>query len=218
MNLIFLGPPGGGKGTQARIAQDQYGLVQIATGDMLRDAVKQGTELGKKAKEYMDAGQLVPDDLIVNMIRERIEAPDCANGFILDGFPRTVEQAKALDRMLDDTGRKLNAVIEIRVPDDELVRRITGRFTCANCGEGYHDEFKKPQKDGVCDKCGGTEFSRREDDNEETVRSRLTAYHEQTAPIIPYYESTGLLRVVDGTKPIEEVTGDLTKILEEVSG
>ena len=217
MNLIFLGPPGGGKGTQARQVQDRFCIVQLSTGDMLREAIAANTEVGRKAKEVMDQGGLVPDDIMVSMIRERIQRPDAAKGFLLDGFPRTVAQAEALDRMLQTLGADLDAVIEIRVPDDELIRRVTGRFTCANCGEGYHQEFKRPEVDGVCDKCGSTEFTRRGDDNAETVANRLQAYHDQTAPIIPYYEARRLLRVVDGTRPIEEVNDEIARIVREVS-
>ncbi|MGC2857068.1 adenylate kinase [Novispirillum sp. DQ9] len=212
--LIFMGPPGGGKGTQAQRLQDDYGIVQLSTGDMLRAAVASGTEIGKKAKAVMDAGQLVSDDIVIGIIDERLDAADCANGFILDGFPRTVAQAEALDKLLADKGMALDAVLELRVPDSLLVDRITGRYTCAKCGAGYHDSFKKPTVEGVCDSCGGTEFKRRADDNAETVKSRLEAYHAQTAPLLPYYEGKGLLTVVDGTLPIDEVTRQLEAALE----
>ncbi|WP_142848557.1 adenylate kinase [Telmatospirillum sp. J64-1] len=214
MRLILLGPPGGGKGTQAKRLQDRFGLVQLSTGDMLRAAIAAGSELGKKAKSVMDAGQLVSDDIIIGMIAERIEQPDCKGGFILDGFPRTIPQAEALDRLLADKGLNLDFAIEIRVPDERIVERITGRFTCAKCGAGYHDKFQRPKTDGVCDVCGGTEFSRRADDNAETVTARLNAYHAQTAPLLPYYEEKGKLRVVDGTLPIDEVTRKLEEILQ----
>jgi len=205
MNLILLGPPGAGKGTQARMLAEAHGIVQLSTGDMLREAVASGSALGKQAKQVMEAGELMPDDIIVAMIAERIEAPDCANGFILDGFPRTTGQAEALDSMLADKGLALDRVIEMQVEDDILVDRISGRFTCARCGEGYHDTFKRPRTEGVCDKCGGTEFTRREDDNAGTVRARLVAYHEQTAPILPYYAEKGVLASVDGMAGIDEV-------------
>ncbi|MBZ0325332.1 MAG: adenylate kinase [Alphaproteobacteria bacterium] len=205
MNLILLGPPGAGKGTQARMLAEAHGIVQLSTGDMLRDAVASGSALGKQAKRVMEAGELMPDDIIVAMIAARIEEPDCANGFILDGFPRTVGQAEALDTMLADKGLALDRVIEMQVEDDILVARVSGRFTCAECGEGYHDAFKRPKKDGVCDKCGGTAFTRRKDDNAATVRARLVAYHAQTAPILPYYAEKGILAGVDGMADIGEV-------------
>lgn len=205
MNIILLGPPGAGKGTQAKQLEQNHGLVQLSTGDMLREAVASGGELGRQAKTVMDAGQLMPDELVIRMIAERIDKPDCAGGFILDGFPRTTRQAEALDRMLADKGLKLDAVIEMQVDEEALVERITGRFTCAKCGAGYHDKFQRPRAEGVCDRCGGTEFVRRADDNAETVRARLKAYREQTAPILPYYRARGILKSVDGMAPIEEV-------------
>jgi adenylate kinase len=211
--LILMGPPGGGKGTQAKRLENRYGIVQLSTGDMLRAAVKAGSPIGKQAKAVMDAGKLVSDDIMIGLISERIEQADCKNGFILDGFPRTVPQAEALDKMLKDKGIKLDKVIEVEVPDALLVERITGRFTCAKCGEGYHDKFKQPQKAGVCDVCGGTEFTRRADDNAETVGARLKAYHDQTAPLMPYYKGKGLLEVIDGNRDIDVVTGDLERVL-----
>ncbi|MCW8836071.1 MAG: adenylate kinase [Rhodospirillales bacterium] len=213
MNLILLGPPGAGKGTQAKRLEDRYQIVQLSTGDMLRAEVKSGSELGQQAKAIMESGGLVSDELIINMISARIDQPDCQKGFILDGFPRTVKQAEALDAMLQDKGMEMNHVIELKVDDEALVGRVTGRYTCAKCGSGYHDEFQKPAKEGVCDKCEGTEFTRRADDNEETVRSRLGAYHESTAPILPYYGSKGVLKSVDGMAPIDEVTQQLYSIL-----
>lgn len=214
MNVILLGPPGAGKGTQAKRLEKKYNLVQLSTGDMLRAAVASGSELGRKAKSIMDAGHLVPDDLMVAMISDRIDQPDCANGFILDGFPRTTAQAEALDAMLAEKGLKLDSVIEMKVNDEVLVDRITGRYTCAKCGAGYHDRYQKPRVAGVCDSCGGTEFKRRADDNEATVRTRLEAYHAQTAPILPYYEAKGILKSVDGMAGIDEVTEQIEKVLE----
>ena len=213
MNLILLGPPGAGKGTQARRLEDTRGLVQLSTGDMLRAMVAEGGPLGQQAKEIMAAGKLMPDDLMVQMIGERISKPDVKNGFILDGFPRTVAQAEALDSMLADKGLKLDHVIEMKVVDDILVERITGRYTCAKCGKGYHDIFEKPKVEGVCDACGGTEFKRRADDNADTVKTRLAQYHEQTAPILPYYQSRGVLKTVDGMADIDEVTRQIEALL-----
>ncbi|CAA7624090.1 adenylate kinase [Magnetospirillum sp. UT-4] len=213
MDLVLLGPPGGGKGTQAKRLMEKYGLVQLSTGDMLRAAVASGSAVGKKAKAVMDAGQLVSDDIVIAIIDDRLDAPDTKNGVIFDGFPRTVAQAEALDAMMVRKGRKLDYAIEIRVPDEPIVERITGRFTCAKCGAGYHDKFQQPKAAGVCDSCGGTEFIRRADDNAETVHKRLDAYHAQTAPLLPYYQAKGNYHLVDGTKDIAEVTKDLEKIL-----
>ena len=213
--MIIMGPPGGGKGTQAKRLEEAFDIVQLSTGDMLRAAIGAGTEIGQKAKAVMDAGKLVSDEIMIGMISERLDEPDCANGFILDGFPRTVAQAKSLDIMLEEKGITLDAVVEARVPDQKLVDRITGRFTCAQCGEGYHDTFKTPKTEGTCDKCGGTEFSRRSDDNEETVKSRLKAYHEQTAPLLPFYEGKGLLKVIDGDQDMDVVTTEIKRIFED---
>jgi len=213
MNLILLGPPGAGKGTQARRLEDTRGLVQLSTGDMLRALVASGSPLGQQAKEIMAAGKLVPDELVIQMISDRIDQPDVKNGFILDGFPRTVAQADALDRMLADKGLKLDHVIEMKVDDAALVERITGRYTCAKCGKGYHETFEKPKVDGVCDSCGGTEFKRRADDNAETVKTRLDQYHAQTAPILPYYRERGVLKSVDGMADIDVVTEQIGAIL-----
>ena len=214
MNLILLGPPGAGKGTQAKIIEEERGLVQLSTGDMLRAAVAAGTEVGKKAKAVMEAGELVSDDIVIGIISDRIDEPDVQGGFILDGFPRTVAQAEALDTLLTEKGKKLDVVVEMKVEDEPLVKRITGRFTCAKCGEGYHDEFKTPASEGVCDKCGATEFKRRADDNEETVRSRLEAYHAQTAPLVDYYGGKGILKSIDGMAPIDEVTNQIRAVLD----
>jgi adenylate kinase len=216
MHLVLLGPPGGGKGTQAKKLQDEYGLVQLSTGDMLRAAVASGTEIGKRAKDVMEKGQLVSDDIVVGIIAERIEQPDAKKGFILDGFPRTVAQAEALDQMLEQKNLKIDAAIEIRVPDDLIVNRIDGRFTCARCGEGYNDHFHRPKVEGRCDVCRGGDFIRRPDDNAATVRARLAVYHQQTAPILPFYEGKGVLTVVDGTQPIAKVTELLKEIIEGV--
>jgi adenylate kinase len=213
MNVILLGPPVAGKGTQAKRLENKHNLIQLSTGDMLRAAVASGSELGRKAKSIMDAGHLVPDDLMIAMIADRIEQEDCANGFILDGFPRTTPQAEALDKMLAEKGMQLHSVIEMKVNEEILVERITGRYTCAKCGAGYHDSFQKPKVAGVCDNCGGTEFRRRADDTEDTVRTRLAAYHAQTAPILPYYKKKGVLQAVDGMAGIDEVTHQIEAVL-----
>ena len=213
MNLVLLGPPGGGKGTQAKRLMDKFGLVQLSTGDMLRAAVASGSEVGRKAKAVMDAGQLVSDEIVISIIDERLDQPDTKGGVIFDGFPRTVGQAEALDRLIVAKGRKLDHAIEIRVPDQLLIDRVTGRYTCAKCGAGYHEKFQKPKVEGTCDACGGHEFARRADDNAETVKKRLDAYHAQTAPLLPYYEDKRILSVVDGTLDIALVTKALEGIL-----
>ena len=213
MNLILLGPPGAGKGTQAQNIVRDYGLVQLSTGDMLRQSVASGSALGQQLKAVLDAGELVSDTIMIEMIADRIAQPDCKAGFILDGFPRTNEQAVALDALLDEKGLNLDHVIEMAVDDAALTERVTGRYTCAKCGAGYHDNFQKPQKDGVCDGCGGSEFTRRSDDNAETVANRLKEFHEKTAPIIHYYRQKGRLSQVDGMAAIEVVTAQISTIL-----
>jgi len=218
MNLILLGPPGAGKGTQAKEIESRYGIVQLSTGDMLRAAVKAGTEVGRKAKAIMEKGELVPDEVVIKIISERIDEPDCQKGFILDGFPRTLQQAAALDGMLADKRKKLDAVIELKVDYNRLVERIVGRYTCSKCGEGYHDRFKRPKVRGTCDVCGGTEFSRRADDNAETVTTRLMAYYRDTAPLTGYYFCKGTLRSVDGMAAIADVGRAIDKHLQEARG
>jgi adenylate kinase len=209
MRLLLLGPPGAGKGTQAERIAAKYRIPHLSTGDMLREAVAANTEIGRQAKSIMDAGRLVPDDVMIRLVAERIAQPDCARGFILDGFPRTLAQAEALDRLLEERGLELDLVVEIAVDDEALIERISGRFACARCGAGYHDRFKQPKVPGVCDACGSREFLRREDDNAATVRARLEAYHAQTAPLLPYYRDKGLLQVVDGMAEIDQVTAEV---------
>jgi adenylate kinase len=213
--LVLLGPPGAGKGTQAARLKERYGLAHLSTGDMLRGAVAAGTEIGKEAEAVMARGELVSDELINRVVAERIGQPDCAAGFILDGFPRTTAQAEALDEMLRARGQKLDAAIEFAVDDEALVARIAGRFACAKCGALYHDSARRPKVDGVCDECGGTEFVRRPDDKPDTVRARLRSYHEQTAPLLPHYRAKGLLITVDGMADIDQVSEQIVSDLEK---
>ncbi|SEM13626.1 Adenylate kinase [Roseovarius azorensis] len=212
-NLVLLGPPGAGKGTQARMLEEQFGLMQLSTGDMLRAAVATGTESGRQAKAVMEAGDLVSDGIVIAILRDRLAEHDCAGGVILDGFPRTTVQAEALDWLMSDMGQGIRAAISFEVDDAAMVTRISGRYTCAGCGEGYHDTFKIPAIAGICDKCGGTDMKRRADDNAETVESRLRAYHAQTAPLISYYESRGVLARVDAMAEIETVAKELNAIV-----
>jgi len=216
-NLVLLGPPGAGKGTQARMLQDAFGLVQLSTGDLLRAAVKAGTEAGRQAKAVMEAGDLVSDEIVIAILRDRLAEPDCAQGVILDGFPRTTVQAEALDELMADLGAGIRAAISLEVDDTAMVTRISGRFTCAGCGEGYHDTFKAPAVEGVCDKCGGTEMTRRADDTAETVEQRLRAYHAQTAPLIDYYDARGVLVRVDAMAEIGTVAQELSTIVRQAT-
>jgi len=213
VNIIMLGPPGSGKGTQAKKLIEKFGIPQISTGDLLREAVKNGTELGKQAKSYMDAGKLVPDEVVVGMVKERLSKDDAQRGFILDGFPRTVPQAEALDKTLDQMGKKIDKVVNVDVPDSEVVERLSGRRTCKGCGAMYHVKFNQPKKEGLCDKCGG-ELYQRDDDNEQTIKRRLEVYHEQTSPLKDYYGKKGLVADVDGTGDINEITKAIEKVLE----
>jgi len=214
LNIILLGPPGAGKGTQAKRLETERGMVQLSTGDMLRAAVKAGTPTGLKAKAVMEAGELVSDEIVSGIIGERLDMADTEKGAIFDGYPRTYAQAESLDELLSAQGRKLDYVIELLVNEEALVDRVEGRFTCAKCGEGYHDKYKLPKTDGVCDVCGSTEFKRRPDDNAETVRTRMAEYRAKTAPILPFYEEKGLVRRVDGMADIDEVTRQIAAVLD----
>jgi adenylate kinase len=216
MILILLGPPGAGKGTQAKEIATRHSLVQLSTGDMLRAAVARGSEIGRQVKAVMDRGDLVSDELVVQIISERIDQPDCKNGFILDGFPRTLNQAAALDTLLEQKRRRLDLAIELRADCNKLVDRIVGRYACAKCGEGYHDLFKRPKVEGVCDVCGNTQFVRRNDDTAETVTNRLMMYYRETAPLTGYYFAKGVLRAVDGMAPISEVSAAIEALLAAV--
>jgi adenylate kinase len=216
MNLILLGPPGAGKGTQAKILEETHGFKQLSTGDMLRAAKAAGTEIGLKAKAIMDRGDLVSDDIVIGIVSERLDQPDVKKGVVFDGFPRTPAQADALDKLLASKGQKLNAVIEMKVNDEALVKRIVGRYSCAKCGQGYHEEFAKPKQAGICDVCGSTEFTRRADDNEKTVRDRLHVYNTQTAPLVAYYRKMGNLHVIDGMADIAVVTRAMEVVLAQV--
>jgi adenylate kinase len=216
VNIILLGPPGAGKGTQAKILEEKRGLKQLSTGDMLRAAVAAGSEVGLKAKAIMDRGDFVSDDVIVGVVADRLDRPDIKEGVTFDGFPRTPAQAQALDKMLEGRKQMLNAVIEMKVDDEMLIKRISGRFTCAKCGAGYNDHFARPRIEGTCDNCGSHEFTRRADDNEKTVRDRLAIYNKQTAPLVSYYATRGNLHKVDGMADIAVVTGAIGRILDGV--
>lgn len=214
MDVILLGPPGSGKGTQAHKMVERYHIPQISTGDILRAAVKERTPLGVEAQGYMDQGKLVPDEVVVGIVRDRLKASDCNGGFILDGFPRTVPQAEALDSTLGEMKRGIDHCVSIEVDNNELIKRLTGRRTCRSCGAMYHLTFGSPKKEGVCDTCGG-ELYQRDDDQEETIRARLQVYTEQTAPLIEYYREKGLLRAIEGMGAIEKIFGEIVKIIEE---
>ncbi len=216
MILILIGAPGAGKGTQARRIEEKFNIVQLSTGDMLRAERDSGSVLGQQIEDVISKGQLVSDDLISEMLSSRIDQDDCKNGFILDGFPRTLEQASMLGKIFEQKNLKLDAVVELKVDDEAIVERISGRYTCAACGEGYHDRFKKPKKEGICDNCGGSDFIRRSDDNAETVRQRLDVFHQQTRPIISFYDKVGLVKSVDGMQDIDAVTGDIFNVLSEI--
>ncbi|WP_076451228.1 adenylate kinase [Roseivivax lentus] len=216
--LILLGPPGAGKGTQARTLEAEFGLIQLSTGDMLRAAVKAGTEAGRAAKAKMEAGALVSDEIVTRILADRLAEPDTAKGVILDGFPRTTAQAEALDAILAERGQQIDAAISLEVDDAEMVTRVSGRFTCAGCGEGYHDQYKTPAKPDTCDKCGGTEMTRRADDNADTVKSRLEAYHAQTAPLLTYYDGKNALHRIPAMGAIDDIARELAGVVHSVRG
>lgn len=213
MNLIFLGPPGAGKGTQAKIISRKYSIPQVSTGDILRSAVRESTPMGIRAKEYMDSGALVPDEVVIGIVEERLQQPDCEKGFILDGFPRTVGQADSLARILEGFGKRIDHVVSISVDDEELLKRISGRRTCEKCGKGYHLIFDPPKDPAVCDACGSVLFQR-DDDKEETMRKRLVEYNSKTAPLIQYYSEKSLLRVVAGIGSIEDICDNIIKTID----
>lgn len=214
--LILLGPPGAGKGTQAKRLEDKFGLVQLSTGDLLRQAVANGTEAGKAAKSVMEAGGLVSDDIVLNILADRLGDPDCSAGVILDGFPRTIPQAVALTDLLTAKGAQVDAAISLEVEDEAMITRISGRYTCGICGEGYHEAFKQPKTEGACDQCGSSDFRRRADDNADTVRNRLAAYHAETAPLIAFYEGQGALRTLNAMGDIDTITDALRKIIRPI--
>ncbi|MCY4304001.1 MAG: adenylate kinase [Aestuariivita sp.] len=215
--LVFLGPPGAGKGTQARLLEESFNLVQLSTGDLLRAAVAAGTKAGKQAKSVMESGNLVSDDIVIEILRYRLTESDCIEGVILDGVPRTIVQAKALDTVLKNMDSQINAVISFEVDDNKMIERISGRYTCGKCGEGYHDIYKKPQKEGVCDKCGATDMKRRIDDNPDTVKQRLDAYHAQTKPLIAYYKEKSVLIEIDAMRKIDEISNSIELILHNLT-
>ena len=214
MNIVLLGPPGAGKGTQAERLEKSRHMVQLSTGDMLRSEVASRSELGRQAKAIIESGRLMPDSIMIRIVSEQLCRDECEHGFTLDGFPRTEEQARALDDLMAEKGMKLDGVIEMKVDDDLLTERITGRFSCAHCGAGYHDKHHLPRQEGVCDECGSTEFKRRADDNEQTVRERLSAYHQLTEQILPYYQRKNILHTVNGMAAIDDVTQEIEQVLE----